>query len=113
MSEMRKLMDTFKLIDPQVIEYNDIDESYLVDEGRNPREFSNRLIDMIGNGEIDPLVVAQTAIGYMSDSAVEDMMTGEGWIENDPEYDPEYNILDDPDYTGPYDAAMMDPESER
>lgn len=115
MSDLRKMLDALNEIDPQIDEDHDIDESFLI-EGRNVREWTIRILEAMDDGTMDPRAVADAALSYLSESQVADMARANDWNEMlDPNYyEDEYApIWDDPDYEGPYDAAMMDPESER
>jgi hypothetical protein len=51
------------------------------------RKETNRLLDMIEEGLIDPHAVADMCLAYMSEDDVADMMRANDLLEDDDEYD--------------------------
>lgn len=49
------------------------------------RQFTNKLLDAIDEGALDPMVVLTAALGYMSEADVEDMCVSNGFMEDEEE----------------------------
>lgn len=47
------------------------------------REYTERVLELIEDGALDPMTVAREALAYMSEADVEDMATCAGWVEED------------------------------
>jgi hypothetical protein len=62
------------------------------------RKETNRLLDMIEEGLIDPHAVADMCLAYMSEDDVEDMMRANDLLADDEEEDAD--PMDDVNYVG-------------
>jgi hypothetical protein len=60
------------------------------------RKITNKLIELVDNGELDARTVLMSAITYMSEAAVVDMANHEGYIttKEEPEVEDEPDELD-------------------
>jgi hypothetical protein len=58
---------------------------------RKSRPNTCKLLDMMEQGTLDPLTVAQRCLDYMSEDEVTDMAETEGFIETEEENDDEQN----------------------
>lgn len=54
---------------------------------RKSRPSTCRLLDMLDNGEIDPLAVAEMALGWMSEADVHQMMLANDIVETEDDED--------------------------
>lgn len=79
MSEMRKLMESLSAIDAPVQE--PVQEDFV------GREITNQVHDLMDEGVLDPRVVADAALKYMSENDVRDMAQANEFFP--PEYEDE------------------------
>lgn len=49
------------------------------------REYTNRVLELIEDGALDPMTVVKEALAYMSEADVEDMASCAGWVEDEDE----------------------------
>ena len=64
------------------------------------RKETNRLLDMIEEGLIDPHAVADMCLAYMSEDDVADMMRANDLLEDEDEEEEESDPMDDFNYVG-------------
>jgi len=68
-----------------------------------PREATNTLMDLVNEGTLDAKTVLQSALCYMSEDEVKDLVHQEGFLVTEDDEDDDY-----PDYSEIEDDLMFD-----
>ena len=91
MNDMRKLLDCFANVDPSVLKFHEIDESYLITEDHDVRQATNKVLEAIDEGLLDANDVVSACLSYMSESDVAQMTEMNDWFQWEDEDDSEWD----------------------
>ena len=101
MSNMKNLMESIDAIETQAME-DDHTRIEDIDEGREPREVTVKLIDMAEEGVLSWEAIARGCFSYFSEHDIAGMATSEGFVddydEDEEEGSPDSDFDNDPDF---------------